>query len=119
MQVMMEDLPHKLQQMINKSNRLAEDIARKKAIKAQMLMDYNITQSQLVEARNSGLLGLTEKLRFAQLQIAALSRERYSLIGQVGLEKFANEDLASQLEKCHKKLYRDSSSSDIPHSRSG
>lgn len=118
METSIEDLPEKLQEMKNDLYLLEKDIKQKKAEKAQVLMDCNITQSQLREARNSGLLGLAEKLRFAQLQIAALSRERYSLIGQVGLEKFANEDLASRLEKYRKKLYGDSNSSDIPHRRS-
>lgn len=72
MQVSVEDLPHQLQQMVNESNLLAEEIERKKADKARALTDYNITQRQLEEFSNNA--PLIEKSQLTERQLAAESK---------------------------------------------
>lgn len=49
MQVTVEELPHKLQQMVNEANQLAKEIKRKKADKSWAWMDSYIKRRKLEE----------------------------------------------------------------------
>lgn len=118
MQVTVEDLPHKLQQMVNKANLVAseKEIKRKKADKGWAVMDSYIAQRQLEEFRNKGPLAVIEKLRLSKRQLVAVinacNQGQNWLKKQLAFESFARMALAAELANCHKRLYGDSNSSD-------
>jgi hypothetical protein len=109
MQVRVEELPHKVQQMANELNLLEKDIKRKKTERTLMLLNHKMTESQLEEYSKSGLLAVVEDLR---LQLAAVIN--LCVLGEDGLEKQlafernARQALADELANCRKRLYGDS-----------
>ena len=84
MQVTVEELPYKQQQMANELNLLEKDIKRKKAERTLMLLNYRMTESQLEEYRKSGLLAVVEDLRLQRDAVINLCVQ-----GEDGLEKAA------------------------------
>ena len=72
LQVTVEELPHKLQQMVNELNLLEKDIKRKKPEWTLMLLNYHMTESQLEEYSKSGLLAVVEDLRLERAAVIIL-----------------------------------------------
>jgi hypothetical protein len=111
MQVRVEELPHKVQQMANELNLLEKDIKRKKTERTLMLMSYNMTERQLEELGKNRVLALNDKLRLTERQLEregyTFRQERERLINQLGFERLAHLLLAHELGNCHKKLYGD------------
>jgi hypothetical protein len=63
MEMSIEGLPQKLEDMVNELNQLVIDIKRKKTERVQMLLNYRITERQLEEYNKTGLLRVVENLR--------------------------------------------------------
>jgi hypothetical protein len=109
MQVTVEELPNKLQQMANELNLLEKDIKRKKTERTLMLMNHKMTESQLEEYSKSGLLAVIENLRLQRANIIInCVQGQDGLEKQLASERFAREALAAELANCRKRLYGDS-----------
>ena len=109
MQVTVEELPQKQQQMVNDLNLLEKDIKRKKAERTLMLLNYQMTESQLEEYSKSGLLAVVENLRLQRAAVINLCVQGEDwLKKQLAFERFARQTLADELANCRKRLYGDS-----------
>lgn len=109
LQVTVEELPNKQQQMANELNLIEKDIKTKKTERTLMLLNYRMTEIQLEEYRKSGLLAVAEDLRLqrdAVINLCVLGED--GLERQLAFERFARQTLADELANCRKRLYGDS-----------
>lgn len=101
-----EELPQKLQDMINEVNLLEKDIKRKKAERTLMLLNYRMTESQLEEYGKSGLLAVVENLRSQRAAIIIYCVQGQDWLNeQLTIERVARQALEAELANCHARLY--------------
>jgi hypothetical protein len=109
LQVTVEELPNKQQQMANELNLIEKDIKTKKTERTLMLLNYRMTEIQLEEYRKSGLLAVAEDLRLqrdAVINLCVLGED--GLERQLAFERFARQTLADELANYSKRPYGDS-----------
>lgn len=104
-----EELPQKLQDMVNDLNLLEKDIKQKKAERTLMLLNYRMTERQLEEYSKTGLLAIVEDLRLQLATVINLCVQgEDGLEKQLAFERYARQTLADELGNCRKRLYGDS-----------